>query len=160
MTDNQFHYEETTAVPVEDSEIDLEKARRGTRLLLEAIGEEPNEAPLTETFERRGPEILATLTEGTRETAKPDLRTFEADADELVVKTEIPIYSLCEHHLLPFFGVAHIDYRPGEEIVGLSKLPATCAGIHAGKYDFDRRRGARSHSQGSCGDVQAVHGVL
>ncbi|AGN01161.1 GTP cyclohydrolase I [Salinarchaeum sp. Harcht-Bsk1] len=123
MTDNQLQYEETTADPVEDSEIDLEKARRGTRLLLEAIGEEPEKAPLAETWDRRVPAMMETLTEGTRETAKPDLRTFGADTDELVVKTEIPIYSLCEHHMLPFFGVAHIGYRPGEEIVGLSKLP-------------------------------------
>ncbi|GAB3680458.1 GTP cyclohydrolase I FolE [Salinarchaeum chitinilyticum] len=123
MTDKQLHYEDTTTEPTSDSEIDLEKARQGTRLLLEAVGEDPDEAPLTETWERRVPEMYETLTEGTRETAKPDLRTFEAETNEFVVKTEIPIYSLCEHHMLPFFGVAHIGYRPDEEIVGLSKLP-------------------------------------
>jgi len=123
MTDNQLHYEETTTEPTQESEIDLEKARRGTRLLLEAVGEDPDEAPLTETWERRVPDMFETLTEGTQETAKPDLRTFEADADELIIKTEIPVYSLCEHHMLPFFGVAHVGYRPDSEIVGLSKLP-------------------------------------
>jgi GTP cyclohydrolase I len=50
------------------------------------------------------------------------MRTFEAESEDLVVKTEIPVYSLCEHHLLPFFGTVHIAYRPDGEVVGLSKL--------------------------------------
>jgi GTP cyclohydrolase I len=50
------------------------------------------------------------------------MRTFEAETDEAVIKTGIPLYSVCEHHLLPFHGVAHVAYRPGERMVGLSKL--------------------------------------
>lgn len=50
------------------------------------------------------------------------MRTFDAETDDLVVKTGIPFYSLCEHHLLPFHGTAHVAYRPGSEVVGLSKL--------------------------------------
>lgn len=50
------------------------------------------------------------------------MRTFETETDGLVVKTGIPLYSLCEHHLLPFYGVAHVAYRPAESMVGLSKL--------------------------------------
>jgi GTP cyclohydrolase I len=103
--------------------IDHEKARRGTRLLLEAIGESPDSDQLSETWRRRVPDTLKTLTEGTREEAKPTLRTFAADSDELVVKTGIPLYSLCEHHLLPYHGVAHVAYRPDGAVVGLSKLP-------------------------------------
>jgi GTP cyclohydrolase I len=48
---------------------------------------------------------------------------FEADSDELIIKTGIPLYSLCEHHMLPYHGVAHVAYRPGNGVVGLSKLP-------------------------------------
>lgn len=106
-----------------ESGIDTEKARRATRMLLEAVGEDPDSEHLAETWQRRVPETLATLTEGTREQAKPDLRTFDADAEELVVKTGIPVYSLCEHHMLPYHGVAHVAYRPSDEVVGLSKLP-------------------------------------
>ncbi len=50
------------------------------------------------------------------------MRTFDAETTDLVVKTDIPVYSLCEHHLLPFFGTVHLAYRPNEEVVGLSKL--------------------------------------
>lgn len=103
--------------------IDREKARRGARLLLEAIGEEPDRATLAETRKRRLPETLETLSEGYRAAEKPTLRTFPAEGtDELVIKTGIPVYSLCEHHLLPYHGRAHIAYRPDGAVVGLSKL--------------------------------------
>lgn len=102
--------------------IDHEKARRGARLLLEAVGESPDSKQLSETWRRRVPDLLETLTEGTREEAKPTLRTFEADSEELVIKTGIPLYSLCEHHLLPYHGFAHVAYRPDGAVVGLSKL--------------------------------------
>ncbi|MFC6720248.1 GTP cyclohydrolase I [Halovenus amylolytica] len=100
----------------------MEKAQRGTKLLLEAIGEDPERGALAETWQRRVPDVLKTLSEGQRTEEKPVLRTFEADNEELVIKTGIPIYSLCEHHLLPFHGVAHIAYKPDGEVVGLSKL--------------------------------------
>ncbi|MBP2251043.1 GTP cyclohydrolase I [Halarchaeum solikamskense] len=106
----------------ERESIDREKARRATRLLLEALGEDPDRPGLEDTWERRVPDAFATLTDGNRAEAKPTMRTFDADSEDLVVKTGIPFYSLCEHHLLPFHGTAHIAYRPGEEIVGLSKL--------------------------------------
>jgi GTP cyclohydrolase I len=103
--------------------VDVEKARRGTRLLLEAVGEDPDSDTLTETWQRRVPETIATLTEGSRDEEKPTFRMFEANNDELIVKTGIPLYSLCEHHMLPYHGVAHVAYRPGDRVVGLSKLP-------------------------------------
>ena len=102
--------------------IDHEKAQRGVRLLLEAIGENPERKALTETWQRRVPDAFATLTEGQRTEAKPKMRTFDAESDDLVVKTGIPVYSLCEHHILPFFGTVHLAYRPDGEVVGLSKL--------------------------------------
>ncbi|MFC7198282.1 GTP cyclohydrolase I [Halospeciosus flavus] len=105
-----------------ESEIDHEKAQRGVRLLLEAVGEDPDRDELAETWQRRVPGAFATLTKGQREAAKPTMRTFDAETTDLVVKTDIPVYSLCEHHLLPFFGTVHLAYRPNEEVVGLSKL--------------------------------------
>jgi GTP cyclohydrolase I len=101
---------------------DHEKAQRGVKLLLEAVGRDPDSDPLAETWVRRVPETLETLTEGSRQDAKPELRTFEYSHDELVVKTGIPLYSLCEHHLLPYHGTAHVAYRPNGHVVGLSKL--------------------------------------
>jgi GTP cyclohydrolase I len=108
----------------DDQSFDHEKARRGTRLLLEAMGRDPDEGALAESWERRVPDTLETLSEGYRDDAKPTMRTFDAGAPatELVIKTGIPVYSLCEHHLLPYTGTAQIGYHPGDEVVGLSKL--------------------------------------
>jgi len=102
--------------------VDHEKAQRGVKLILEAIGEDPDRPGLTDTWQRRIPEMLATLSEGDRQAAKPTMRTFEATSQDLVVKTGIPVYSLCEHHMLPYHGTAHIAYRPDGDVVGLSKL--------------------------------------
>lgn len=105
-----------------EDRIDREKAQRGVRLLLEAVGENPERDDIVDTCQRRVPEAFATLTEGEYESTKPTMRTFDADSDGLLVKTDIPVYSLCEHHLLPFFGTVHLAYRPNGQVVGLSKL--------------------------------------
>lgn len=107
---------------IDEQGFDREKAQRGVRLLLEAIGEDPESDTLAETWHRRVPGTLETLSEGYRTGEKPTMRTFAADTDDLVVKTDIPIHSLCEHHLLPYHGTVHIAYRPNGEVVGLSKL--------------------------------------
>jgi GTP cyclohydrolase I len=109
--------------PPDASEIDWQKAQEGTRLLLEAVGADPEQSGLRETWERRVPQTFDTLTEGTREAAKPSLRTFATEDPSPVIKTDIPLYSLCEHHLLPYHGVAHVAYVPDGAVVGLSKLP-------------------------------------
>jgi GTP cyclohydrolase I len=103
--------------------IDWEKAQKGTRLLLEAVGGDPEQERLRDTWERRVPQTFETLTEGKHEVTKPTMRTFPSDDAGTVVKTGIPVYSLCEHHLLPYHGVAHVAYVPDGEVVGLSKLP-------------------------------------
>lgn len=105
-----------------ESGIDYDKAREGVRLLLQAVGEDPDNDALVETWQRRVPEAFETLTEGKRAKEKPAMRTFETDNDSLVIKTDIPIYSLCEHHLLPYHGTIHVAYRPNGEAAGLSKL--------------------------------------
>jgi GTP cyclohydrolase I len=103
--------------------IDTEKAREGVRLLLEAVGVDPDREGLEATWQRRVPATFETLTEGDREAAKPRMETFPSGDTGGVVKTGIPVYSLCEHHLLPYNGVAHVAYVPDERVVGLSKLP-------------------------------------
>ncbi|ESP86856.1 GTP cyclohydrolase I [Candidatus Halobonum tyrrellensis] len=120
MTSNHSQFSKRTDTAEE--KIDWEQAQQGARLLLEAVGEDPDRDELIDTWQRRVPETFATLTEGDREPAKPTIRTFDADSDGLVVKTDIPVYSLCEHHLLPFFGTVNLAYRPDESVVGLSKL--------------------------------------
>lgn len=112
----------TDSTTVPDVAFDEQKAREGTKLLLKAIGQNPDEEGISETWDRRVPSMLKTLTEGMRSEAKPLMRTFDTDVDSLIVKTGVPVYSLCGHHMLPFYGIAHIAYRPGDEMVGLSKL--------------------------------------
>lgn len=110
------------SLPDEAEGIDRDKAQRGARLLLEAMGADTETDPYVETWQRRMPELLKTLSEGTRIAEKPTMRTFEATSDDLVVKTGIPIYSLCQHHFLPYHGTVHVAYRPSGAVVGLSKL--------------------------------------
>lgn len=102
--------------------IDWEQAQEGVHLILEAMGEDPDSELLQETWQRRVPAMLETLSEGNRPEAKPTMRTFQAEGEDLVVKTGIQFQSLCEHHLLPYTGTAHVAYRPNGSVVGLSKL--------------------------------------
>ena len=104
------------------SDIDWEKASRAARLMLEAVGEDPGRAGVADSWQRRIPAAMETLTEGYREDAKPTMRSFPTESDDLVVKTGIPLYSMCEHHMLPYFGQVHVAYRPDSRAIGLSKL--------------------------------------
>jgi GTP cyclohydrolase I len=94
------------------------------RDLLYAVGEEPEREGLLDTPQRVR-KSLAFLTQGYEMEPRDVLGTaiFEEDYDAMVVVKEIEFYSLCEHHMLPFFGKAHIAYVPDGRIVGLSKLP-------------------------------------
>ncbi len=94
--------------------------------LLKTLGEDPGREGLKET-PRRFLSALETMTKGYRMSPEFVLKLFEDGApneptDEMVVQTDIPVYSLCEHHVLPFFGVAHVGYIPNRKLVGLSKL--------------------------------------
>lgn len=106
--------------------VDLERAARAVRELLVALGEDPARDGLRETPERVA-RALAEMTGGMREDPGRHLaRTFEEASDELVVVRDIQFHSLCEHHLLPFSGIAHVAYLPaGGRVVGLSKLART-----------------------------------
>ncbi len=91
--------------------------------ILPALGEDGTRRELTKTPERVA-RTLSYLTSGYGQDVKALLSgaVFESDSDEMVVVKDIELYSLCEHHLLPFFGRAHVAYLPDRRIVGLSKL--------------------------------------
>ena len=99
--------------------IDLRAARRAAADLLTALGVDLDAEGLRETPRRIADAYAELLTPHPFEAT-----TFPNDGgyDELVVATGIPFHSLCEHHVLPFVGVAHVGYLPGERIIGLSKL--------------------------------------
>jgi len=104
--------------------IDDAKIKKAVRDLLEAIGDDPKRDGIKET-PRRVAEMYTELFHGMGKDAKIDLGVdFELGYREMVVVKDIPFYSMCEHHLLPFYGVAHVGYVPNKEgrIVGISKL--------------------------------------
>ncbi|WP_378790256.1 GTP cyclohydrolase I FolE [Nonomuraea fastidiosa] len=99
--------------------VDLEAARRAVTDLLTALGRDAHSPHLADTPKRVAHAYAEMLTP-----REFDLTTFpnEEGYDELVLARDIPVQSLCEHHLLPFHGVAHVGYLPGDRILGLSKL--------------------------------------
>jgi GTP cyclohydrolase I len=94
------------------------------RTLLTELGEDPARAGLADTPERVR-RMYAELTDGYAVDPETLLNgaAFEVDYDEMVVVRDIEFYSLCEHHLLPFFGRAHVGYLPRGRVIGLSKIP-------------------------------------
>jgi len=101
-----------------------EKIAGEVKSILENIGEDPNREGLLRTPERVA-KAYGFLTKGYREDASEILRSamFSEEYREMVLVKNIEVYSLCEHHLLPFFGQAHIAYIPNGKVVGLSKIP-------------------------------------
>lgn len=105
--------------------VDQEKVERAIKLLLEGIGEDPERDGLRETPQRVA-RMYAEIAGGMDQSAAEHLaKTFDVTGSDMVVERDIPFYSLCEHHLLPFFGVVHIAYIPNGKVVGLSKLART-----------------------------------
>lgn len=103
--------------------MDKAKIEQAVRLFLEAIGEDPQRNGLQETPTRVA-RMCEEIFSGLEEDPKQHLKIFEeVSSDEMVTVRNIPLYSLCEHHLLPFTGVAHVAYLPGKDcVIGLSKL--------------------------------------
>lgn len=105
--------------------IDHEKVEAAIRMLLEGIGEDPNREGLVETPKRIA-RMYEEICGGMGHTAQEHLRkTFAAENNEMVLEKDIPFYSMCEHHMLPFFGKVHIAYIPDGRVAGLSKLART-----------------------------------
>ena len=92
--------------------VDKQKVEQAVRLYLEGIGEDVNREGLLDT-----PSRIARMCEGVYLE-----KQFTVDSNEMVIEKDITFYSTCEHHLLPFFGKAHIAYIPNEKVTGLSKL--------------------------------------
>jgi GTP cyclohydrolase I len=104
--------------------VDVPRAEAAVRELLLAIGEDPDREGLVDTPRRvakAAREMYAGMWQDPRDVLE---RTFSIDHSELVIVRDIPLYSTCEHHLLPFHGVAHIGYIPADDgrVTGLSKL--------------------------------------
>ena len=105
--------------------VDREKVQAAVRLLLEGIGEDPDREGLIETPDRVA-RMYEELNGGMDQDPAVHLsKVFQVDNNEMVVEKDIPFYSLCEHHLLPFFGKVHLAYIPDGKVAGLSKLART-----------------------------------
>ncbi len=105
--------------------VDKKKVEQGVRLLLEGMGEDINREGLIDTPERIArmyTEIFAGLDQ---DAAVYLSKTFETQNTDMILEKDITFYSMCEHHLLPFYGKAHIAYIPNERVAGLSKLART-----------------------------------
>ena len=105
--------------------MDSSKIKEGVKLILEGIGEDINREGLLET-----PDRIARMCEeifgGLNEEASVHLqKQFSATNNNIVLEKDITFYSVCEHHLLPFYGKAHVAYIPNEKVAGLSKLART-----------------------------------
>lgn len=102
--------------------IDIEKIRKAVREILLAVGEDIEREGLKKTPERVA-KMYAELLAGMHEDPKEHLRSvFTESYDEIVLLRDIPFYSICEHHLMPFIGSAHVAYLPSGKVLGVSKL--------------------------------------
>jgi GTP cyclohydrolase I len=104
------------------SEVDLDAIKRAVRTILTAVGEDPDRPGLLDT-PRRVAKMYAEMFSGLQQDPARHLRvTFPEEYNELVLVRDIPFTSMCEHHLLPFSGIAHVGYIPKGRVTGLSKL--------------------------------------
>ena len=107
---------------IEDSPVDVEAIKQAVRTILTAVGEDPDRPGLLET-PRRVAHMYAEMFSGLHLQPQRHLNvTFAETYDEMVLVRDIGFTSMCEHHLLPFTGVAHVAYIPNGKVTGLSKL--------------------------------------
>ena len=101
------------------------KIEEAVKMILEAIGEDPSREGLVETPERVA-RMYKEIFSGIGSSAEDILsKTFSHNGEDTVVVKDIPFYSMCEHHLVPFFGKAHVAYIPNGKVAGLSKIART-----------------------------------
>ena len=117
---------------------DRERIEKAVREILIAIGEDPDREGLKDTPKRVAKmyeEVLA----GYNDSPENHLVLFTEKYDEMIIVKDIPIYSMCEHHMLPFFGKAHVAYIPGDnKVTGLSKL-ARIVDVYAKRLQLQER---------------------
>ena len=105
--------------------VDQKKVQEAIKLLLEGIGEDTDREGLKETPERIG-RMYEEICDGMDQDAGEHLsKVFSVDNNEMVLEKDITFYSMCEHHLMPFYGKAHLAYIPNGKVTGLSKLART-----------------------------------
>lgn len=109
--------------------MDMEKMEQAVTMMLEAIGEDPSREGLVDT-PKRVARMYAEVFAGLHEDPSAHLQVqFAEDHEEMVIVKDIPLYSMCEHHLVPFYGKAHVAYIPKKgKITGLSKLARVVEG--------------------------------
>lgn len=118
--------------------VDQNKIKEAVKLLLEGIGEDTGREGLADTPDRIArmyTELFAGMTE---EPSVPLSRVFTVENSEMVLEKDIVFYSMCEHHMLPFYGKAHVAYIPNGKVVGLSKLARTVE-IYARRLQVQER---------------------
>ena len=135
---------DTGDVPVSEDHlrgaVDRERVRRAVRELLTAIGEDPDREGLVRTPSRVAEMYGELFDEASEDPARFLTVTFAAEHDEMVMVRDIPFASLCEHHLVPFLGKAHVAYIPSKDgrITGLSKLARVVDAV-AGRLQVQER---------------------
>ena len=147
-----------------NSPIDIPRIERAVREILLAIGEDPDRDGLQKTPNRVA-RMYTELFHGLHEDPDRHLETvFDENHHELVVLRDIPFNSMCEHHLMPFEGKAHLAYIPGGKIVGLSKLARIVDGYAARPQVQERLTtqiadllAEKVHAQGAAVVIEAVH---
>jgi GTP cyclohydrolase I len=139
--------------------VDHARAAAAVRELLLAVGEDPDRPGLQETPDRVARAYAETFAGLWQDPAEVLATTFDEDHDEMVLVKDIPMYSTCEHHLVPFHGVAHVGYIPGEDgrVTGLSKL-ARLVEVYARRPQVQERM--TSQIADALADVLKPRGVL
>lgn len=118
--------------------VDQNKIRKAVRLLLEGAGEDVNREGLLETPDRIA-RMYTEIFSGMDEDGEVPLsKVFTVDSSEMVLEKDIVFYSMCEHHMMPFYGKAHVAYIPDGKVVGLSKLARTVE-IYAKRLQIQER---------------------
>lgn len=142
----EAHGEETDSREYTESEavkmVDQKKVQEAIKLLLEGIGEDTGREGLKETPERIG-RMYEEICGGMDQDAGEHLsKVFFVDNNEMVLEKDITFYSMCEHHLMPFYGKAHVAYIPDGKVVGLSKLARTVE-VYARRLQIQERMTAQ-----------------
>ena len=122
--------------------VDKDKIIEGVKLILEGIGENTEREGLLETPERIA-RMYEEIFSGMNEDVSVHLqKRFHVEDNQMIMEKDISFYSMCEHHLLPFFGKVHIAYVPDGEVLGLSKL-ARCVEVFAKRPQLQERMTAQ-----------------
>ena len=122
--------------------VNKDKIKEAVTLLLEGIGEDIHREGLKDTPDRIA-RMYEEIFAGMDEKSKAHLsKTFRAGNNEIVLEKDITFYSMCEHHLLPFYGKAHVAYIPDGRVVGLSKLARTVE-VYARRLQIQEQMGAQ-----------------